>query len=80
MAIGAIVEGSRSIIADKYIPSLTSAKLKGLPYTTAHVGRKKVKKMMGLKNSLAGNRRMIGATSTPNALAGNMSVFGYDGF
>jgi hypothetical protein len=83
MGIGAIVEGARSIIADKYVPSFTGAKTAGLPYTTSHVGRGKMKRLMGLQNSLAGNQqvRTLAATSTSSGLAGTkgVNVFGYDG-
>ena len=83
MGIGAIVEGARSIIDDKYIPSFTSAKTAGLPYTTAHVGNKRMMRLMGLSNSLAGNQqvRSLAATSTASGLAGTkgINVFGYDG-
>jgi hypothetical protein len=81
MGIGAIVEGARDIVTDKYIPSLTGSKTSGLPYTTAHVGKNKMNKLMnrqmkGLRNSL-----VIGANSTSNGLAGvkPTNVFGYDG-
>jgi hypothetical protein len=79
MGIGAIVEGARSIVADKYIPNLTGAKTAGLPYTVhgKQIGMKKMKRLMGLQNSLAG----VGATSTPAALAAvaPSNHFIYDG-
>jgi hypothetical protein len=82
MGIGAIVEGARAVIKDNYIPKVIGSNR--LPYTagTGTMNRKQMKKMMGIKNGLAGKRNpmMIGATSTPNSLAGATSVFGYDGF
>jgi hypothetical protein len=70
MGIGAIVESSRAIIQDKYILSLTGAKTAGLPYTAGTMGRKQMKRLMGIRNGLAGNQRIIAGTSTPNGLAG----------
>jgi hypothetical protein len=83
MGIGAIVEGARAIIADKYIPSMNSnPSMKGLPYTTAHVGKKKMNKLMGLKNALAGNkqqRKALAQISTYRGLAGTSSNVGFYG-
>jgi len=78
MGIGALVEGARSIIQDKYIPSLKAAKkpagntTAGLPYT---VTGNRTRRLMGAPNALAGKHyvngsRKMGATSTPQSLAG----------
>jgi hypothetical protein len=76
MGIGAIVEGARSVIQDKYIPSLNSSTdtttgtgVKGLPYTTGMQTRmiaapKKLR-------SLAGTSNTGGLAGIKNGLAGN---------
>jgi hypothetical protein len=84
MGIGALVEGSRSLITDQMLrPLKVIGSNNQLPYTIHNkVGRKKIKRMMGLQNSLAGTNttRLIAGTSTPNALAGTQRIYGYDGF
>jgi len=70
MGIGAIVEGARAIITDKYIPSLSekTAAVKGLPYT-ATLGANR-KRMMGIgPGSLAGKQ--------PPMLSGNQNSTQY---
>jgi hypothetical protein len=84
MGIGALVEGARSIIQDKYIPDLKNdkpaakpaikpaASTAGLPYT---VTGNRTRRLMGAPNALAGKHyvngnRKMGATSTPQSLAG----------
>ena len=73
MGIGALVEGARAIIQDKYIPQLLNekpaSKTAGLPYT---VTGNRTRRLMGAPNALAGmaGKKKMGATSTPQSLAG----------
>lgn len=83
MGIGAIVESSRAIITDGMLKPLKVIGSNQLPYTVHNkMGKRKINRMMGLQNSLAGTNkaRLIAGTSTPNALAGTPRIYGYDGF
>jgi hypothetical protein len=73
MGIGALVEGARSIIDDKYIPSFTNKAVKGLPYTTGMTTRminapRRIRTLAGTSNTggLAGVKGGLAGSSMSN--------------
>lgn len=88
MGIGAIVEGTRSIIDDKYIPKLLNQnKVSGINDNPL-IGAKRMKRLMGIQTNplIATNRDMSVLNGTANttgimgaALTDRGSSFGYDG-